>query len=269
MTTSLIITTYNWKEALALTLKSALFQTQLPEEIIVADDGSTSDTKDLIKNFQQESRTPINHVWQEDKGFRASKIRNKAVAQAKGSYLILVDGDVILHRKFIEDHKNQAQQNFFIQGGRVLIGKSKTSALITHQKFYTFHPFSLGIGNRKNTIRSESLSKLFSFPIDSLKAIRSCNWGLWRSDFINVNGFNEDFEGWGREDSELAARLLNSGVKRFNLKFQALVYHLYHKENSRHRLRKNDEILDQTVNDKIHWCDNGVNQYLAKDLRLD
>ena len=78
-----------------------------------------------------------------------------------------------------------------------------------------------------------------------------------------VNGFNEDFIGWGREDSEFTARLLNCGLMRKNLKFSAIAYHLYHTLNDRAHLTANDELLRNTVERKVRWCEKGVTAYLA------
>jgi GT2 family glycosyltransferase len=85
---------------------------------------------------------------------------------------------------------------------------------------------------------------------------------FWREDVIDINGFNEEFLGWGREDSEFAARMQNAGIKRINFKFGAIAYHLYHPEHTRARLAKNDELLEQTLQQKKIWCEKGVSQYL-------
>ena len=50
-------------------------------------------------------------------------------------------------------------------------------------------------------------------------------------------------QGWGREDSEIAVRLFNSGIGKKRLKFNGLTYHIYHKENDRSGLAENDEFL--------------------------
>ena len=101
---SLIITTYNWPEALFLVLKSVKNQIRMPDEVIVADDGSTKETARLIKKFSKEFKLEIIHSWQKDEGFRAAMSRNKAIAKAKGDYIIMIDGDMILHPNFINDH---------------------------------------------------------------------------------------------------------------------------------------------------------------------
>ena len=120
MRCSLIITTYNWKEALELVLLSALSQSISPDEIIIADDGSRDDTKQLIENYIKKSDIPIIHSWQEDNGFRAAQSRNKAISKSSYEYIILIDGDIILEQNFIRDHKRFAKKGFFSQGGRAV-----------------------------------------------------------------------------------------------------------------------------------------------------
>ncbi|MFH1561947.1 MAG: glycosyltransferase [Nitrospirota bacterium] len=135
---SLFITTYNWPEALELCLMSVLRQTLTPDEIIIADDGSKEDTQRLIESYTPEFSVPLVHVWQEDKGFRAASIRNKAVAQSRFSYLIFIDGDMILDRNFIGDHLKFAEKNCFLQGSRVLLDKT-LSKKVLYPKFDTYN----------------------------------------------------------------------------------------------------------------------------------
>ena len=108
MKLTLIITTYNWPESLLLVLKSIEFQTILPDEVIIADDGSTRETYDLINNFKKKSNLKILHSWQEDIGFRAARSRNNAIHISSGEYIVLIDGDSVLHPQFIKDHLDKS-----------------------------------------------------------------------------------------------------------------------------------------------------------------
>jgi hypothetical protein len=85
---------------------------------------------------------------------------------------------------------------------------------------------------------------------------------FFKQDCININGFNNDFEGWGREDSEFVVRLLNSGINRKNLRFNAIQLHLWHNENTRASLQQNDIILQNAIDNNAKWCDNGIKRYL-------
>jgi glycosyltransferase involved in cell wall biosynthesis len=258
---SLIITTYNWKEALAAVLKSAFAQAELPKEIIIADDGSGEDIRALVEQMAKVAPVPLLHSWHEDRGFRASESRNRAMALATGEYIVIIDGDMVLHPDFLKSHRAAARKGQFLQGKRVLLSPSATKATLAgDHMLYNF--FSGGIKNRFNAINSPFLSGLFSKKTARLKGIRSCNMAFWREDMVRVNGFNEDFVGWGREDSEFVVRLQNSGIQRKNLKFGGVAYHLHHNENARTSLPANDRILEQAVAQHSAFCQNGINKHL-------
>lgn len=171
MNISLIISTYNWKEALALVLKSAFAQTIAPNEIIIADDGSTDETDQMIAALKPLSQVPLIHIFQENHGFRAAAIRNKAIATAHGDYIVLVDGDMILERHFIADHIRAARSGWFIQGSRVRINSSTTDDMLKSDRIRRIVFFSKGIKNRKNSLRSTLLSALTSLEIKHASGI--------------------------------------------------------------------------------------------------
>ena len=110
-------------------------------------------------------------------------------------------------------------------------------------------------------IRSKFLSKIFTKVDKNLKGIRSCNMSFFKEDLIRVNGFEEEIEGWGREDSELAVRLFNIGCKKKKLKFEALTCHLYHNENDRSSLKKNDEYLENAIKSKKMKAKKGLDDH--------
>lgn len=266
---SLIISTYNWPEALQLVLQSALQQKRMPEEIIIADDGSTQKTADCIRLFQKKSPIPIIHAWQEDNGFRAAKSRNNGVLNSRGDYLIFVDGDTILHTNFIADHLVLAEKNVFTVGSRVLLQAKETQQYLQSQTF-SFSWFSTA-DNKLNALHclalARKLAKKQCNPIETLIfKVRSCNMAVWRQDYLAVNGFNQDFCGWGREDSEFALRLFKKGLSMKRIKCATIQYHLYHQENDRSQLNQNDDLLNNTLNTLDYRCKNGLDQ-LTKNNR--
>jgi len=261
MAASLIVTTYNRPDALALVLAAATNQTVPPTEILVADDGSGPETGELVRRLAAGSATPIRHLWQEDQGFRAARCRNMAIAAATGDYLIFIDGDMVPTRDFVADHLQMARPGCFVQGSRVLVDQ-KATARVLKEGWRESGLFSPGLGNRKNLLRFPLLARILLHPSTSDHGIRTCNFACWRRDAIAVNGFNEDFHGWGREDSEFAVRLLNAGAKRINLKFMARAFHLHHPEAEREKLAANDAILEQARIEKKTRCDRGVNLHL-------
>jgi glycosyltransferase involved in cell wall biosynthesis len=261
MKCSLIITTYNWPEALELTLRSALAQSEPPDEVIVADDGSGPQTAAVVARHAAASSVPVVHSRQEDDGYRLSASRNRAVAVARGEYVVIVDGDMVLHPEFIRDHRRLARKGTFIQGSRVLLFEGNTRRRMQSGEL-GISPFEAGIGNRKNAVRVPAIAGRLARPTDSLRGIRGCNISFFRDECIAVNGFNEAFRGWGREDSEFAVRMFNSGVLRRNVRFSAIAAHLWHPENTRGSLPENDRLLEEAIARKSRWCDNGIDKYL-------
>ena len=264
MKLTLIITTYNWPESLLLVIESIRRQTIPPDEIIIADDGSNNKTKDLITNFNKEFAMNIIHSWQEDNGFRAARSRNSAILKSTGEYIVLIDGDTILHCDFIKDHIMNAEPGNFVQGKRSLISKKQTNKALIEKKI-NFSFFSFGLKNRKNSIHSNLLSSIFSNDKNHLSGVKSCNMAFYKKDCMQINGFNNQFEGWGREDSEFVVRLINSGVKRKSVRFNAIQFHLWHNENPRVSLIKNDEILNDAIHNQKNWCKNGINSLEEND----
>ncbi len=262
---SLIITTYNWPEALFLVLKSVKNQFKMPYEIIVADDGSNRKTASLIKKFSKEFKLEIIHSWQEDKGFRAAMSRNKAIAKAKGDYIIMIDGDMILHRNFIKDHICFAKKNSFVQGMRAKLSEQKSNEIMKTKDIH-FKKFDKGLKSKRYGIHNKLLASIFSGTcyIYKLNMLQTCNMAFYRNDALKINGFNEDFIGWGREDSEFGARMLHSNIIRRDLRFAAVAYHIHHEGNSRKMLDHNHKIYLNTLENKLVRCENGIDKYIIK-----
>lgn len=259
--TTLIISTYNWVEALELVFISLLSQTKKPFEVIIADDGSDERTKELINNYKSKFSCPLIHLWQEDKGFEKSKILNKAIKKSSGNYIIQIDGDVMLHKRFIEDHINNSKKGMFISGTRVLLGE-KISKELLKNKMIRLNFFTKDITNKHYTLRIPQLTGFLKKPSkDNQKVIlsvRGCNMSFWKNDLLEVNGYEENMTGWGREDSEISARLINIGVKKINLKFSGIQYHIFHPSLPKDRLNINDVILQNTVNKNLKYAVNGI-----------
>lgn len=264
MKVSLIITTYNWESALRLSLKSVLKQTQLPLDVVVADDGSRPSTQALIDEMREQFPCKLKHVWQEDKGFRAGKIRNRAFAVCEGEYIIQIDGDIIMHPRFIEDHMKEARKGYFLSGGRVKL-KEGVSADFEKAGEYKLSFFSKGIRRRINGLRCPLLTPFFHNYKKGRMYGRGCNMSFWKEDLWAVNGYDEAFVGYGFEDFDLPARLNRYGIQRRFIKFKAIEYHIYHNEHStKHDMSVNESIYNRNNENKLIRCQYGIDQYLEQ-----
>ncbi len=262
---SLCISTYNRPSALALCLESVLTQSELPDEIIIGDDGSETETKELVEKFIETSPIPVIHIWHPDDGFRLSTIRNKSFAKATSEYIIQVDGDVILHKHFIKDHIRFARRGTFVCGGRSLLSASLTKEIISNKSYRGISLFSTELSKKYNAIHNILLSRLnylFQRGKQQYKYVLGANMSFWKSDILEINGYNESFKGWGKEDNELAIRLCNAGVKIRLIKFAGIIYHLYHAEASRDNIEQNEKQLQESINNNFTFVQNGVSSYL-------
>ena len=259
MKLSLIVTTYNWPEALRKVLDSIALQTVTPFEVIIADDGSSLETKELIEAYQSKLKCPLVHCWQEDKGFRVARNRNHGIVTSKGNYIVFIDGDMILAPKFIEDHIGTAEQGYFVQGRRAYLNKQLSTALLASDQMP--HIFMRGIKHRELAMRLAFMPKIFTeSKRSSLARAMTANCAFWRDDAYRVNGFNNDFEGWGPEDVEFFLRLFNVGLTCKKLNFKSNCYHIYHPSSSTASLERNTKLLDDTIRRQLTTCKNGLLQ---------
>ena len=237
---------YNRPSELGRVLDSLLIQSVPPHEVIVADDGSGPETGELLRELASGAPFPMVHSWQEDKGFRAARSRNLAVRKSTGDYIIFLDGDCVVEMCFIEDHLRLAERGCFLQGKRVLVGREASEGfgqeLANSRGRLLALALSGGISNSHHVIR------LPAWPASrgsSMRGIKTCNMGVFREDLFAVNGFDEAFEGWGREDSEFVSRLYMHGLRRKEHPFMAVCFHLWHLAVSRGSLERNDEMLEK------------------------
>lgn len=251
-----------------MVLQSLAEQTYRDFEVIIADDGSDEKTAALIAELKASLPFAIQHVWQEDEGFRAAKIRNKAVAKARGDYLIFLDGDCVVPKNFLARQQKFAQQGWFLAGNRILLAENFTKEVLQKQiPIYTFGVKKWCVLRFKSQC-NRILPLLFlpniffrKLRTKSWHGVKTCNLGVWYKDFIAVNGFDESFKGWGYEDSDLVIRLLKNGVKRKDGRFALTVFHLWHPQQDRKTAAHNFEKLtfSQLGDIKAHT---GIDQYL-------
>jgi glycosyltransferase involved in cell wall biosynthesis len=233
---SVVVTTYNWPEALSMVLKSLADQTDRNFEIVIADDGSGDETAQVIKDFAAQSPIPVKHYWHEDNGFRVAKARNGAIGLCEGDLVIFIDGDCCLMPDFITRHRKAATKGCLVSGKRVFLKERLTKTLLARK--WAFHRWPrpmlflialFGFANRPfQFIRLPHNGPwLWEHEKDWQKA-QTCNLAVFKSDIDKVQGFDESYEGHGWEDSDFVLRLLRSGLKRKNVEYCSPVLHLFH-----------------------------------------
>jgi glycosyltransferase involved in cell wall biosynthesis len=269
MRTAVIVPTYNRTDALAAVLEGFLAQDDLDFELVVADDGSTPDTRAVVEAFQKRAPFRIKHVWHEDQGFRLSAIRNRAAAATNAEYLIFNDGDCIPPPYFVATHKRLAERGSFLAGNRLLLSEDFTRRILASQ--VAVHSWSrwkwLGARVRGNINRWLPLVRLpnggFRRHVrQRWQGVKTCNMSVWREDLLRVNGMDEAFSGWGLEDSDLVIRLYRAGVRQKTARFSAPVFHLWHRESDRSKLPDNQKRFDELLHSDRVRAAQGIDRYL-------
>lgn len=238
MKTAVVISTYNNPEPLRKTLLGFLAQTYTDFAILVADDGSDDRVRGLLAEPIFDP-LPIQHVWHEDRGFRLSAIRNRAIAQSTAEYLIFCDADCVPRDDYVESHIRHARPNYFIAGARVNIPAA------VHQTFSDEEILSQRIFDAGFLAGKRAALKRYRWRLSRGSRWESClNWltfrycvfsgsnsSAWRDDLLAVNGFDESFTGYGSEDRDIGIRLHNNGVRSRYLKFSLVQMHLDHPQS--------------------------------------
>ena len=257
---SVIVTTYNRADALDAVLRSLANQTDHEFEVVVADDGSTAATADIVTAWKNKAGRRLIHVWHEDRGFRAAEIRNRAILASQGDYCIFLDGDCIVRKDFVEVHRRLAQPGWFVAGNRTLLSRQLTEKILGERLFPEGWSFAGWMAQRARG-GVNRLSALVSLPLGPLRTLRqrswrgarSCNLAIWRADLERIDGFDAEYSGWGKEDSDIVVRLLHAGARRKDGMFATGVLHLWHADADRSALTANESRLSDIISsDQIH-----------------
>ncbi|TXF97934.1 glycosyltransferase family 2 protein [Massilia arenae] len=249
-TISVVITTYNRPDALEAVVEACFLQDDKNFEIIIADDGSTANTRECIERLAARSPVPLKHVWQPDDGFRAAMARNRGTLAATGDYIIFLDGDCVPQRDFIRRHRSLAQPGFLVSGSRILLSQALTERVLREHVDVA----GMKVGERLRYRLAGDMNKVIQTMLRwpdvgrvrrkfSWRRIKSCNLAVWKSDLLTVNGFDESFTGWGHEDSDLVVRLFHAGVLRKDGALATEVLHLWHREAQRDQESSNRKVV--------------------------
>lgn len=241
MRTAFVVLTYNRADALLAVLRALAPQCGPEHLVVIADDGSRPEQVRALRDNLPRFAAPVRHVWHPDVGFTAARARNLGAAHApEADYLVFLDGDCIPAPHFARMHARLAAPGHFVNGSRVLLSEALTRRVLEGAiDLATLR--AAGWMRLRATGGVNKLTHLLAWPDAPLrveerfrwKGIRSCNFGVWRSDFAAVDGFDESFSGWGHEDADLVLRLHHRGVRRTNGFLATEVLHLWHRENSR------------------------------------
>jgi glycosyltransferase involved in cell wall biosynthesis len=249
---SLIITTYNSAVDLALVLASIQDQTVAPIEIIIADDGSETQTRDLILKHQNAFPCRLIHSWQPDRSFRLSRSRNLAALKASGDWLLFIDGDCLMPPQFIETHQRLAESRHLIFGARKLLGEINANTLRQ-------------LSDRTRLLKAYfSGKKFWRLPVGLFRTYPRRSWGKFRGFLMGIDadlyrscgGFDESFRAWGLEDSDFAIRAIRAGASLKDGRYANAVLHLYHPEPSKDMKSSNEMLFIRLKSERDRFLPN-------------
>lgn len=270
MKCSVILSTYNSPEWLRKVLWGYLAQSEKDFEIVIADDGSKEDTRELIESFQGLFKFPVVHVWHPDDGFKKTIILNKAILASSSDYLVFSDGDCIPRGDFLEIHLRRRMRGYFLSGGYYKL-PMKLSQKINHEdiklqnafdfKWLWKHGLPKSYKNLKLVAKKFKLEWILNATTTTTPSWNGHNASGWKKDILDVNGFDERME-YGAEDREMGDRLWNKGIKSKQIRYSAICLHLDHARGyvRKEALEKNHQIWRETKKTKRTWTDHGINK---------
>lgn len=264
---SVIISTYNSPLWLSKVLWGFAAQTDTDFEIVIADDGSTEDTAQLIKDFQQNSNLTIQHVWHPDNGFQKCVILNKAIVASKGNYLIFTDGDCVPRREFVAVHRAKAKPGYFLSGAYFKLPMSCSQAIdkaaiesgdAFNIDWLIQHGYPVN-GKKLRLTASGLMADVYNALIPTAKTWNGHNASGWKKDILAVNGFDERMQ-YGGEDCEMGDRMKFNGIKVKRIRYTAICVHLDHARGyvTDEMRAKNKQIRKNTQQQKKRYTEYGI-----------
>lgn len=245
MKLTLVFTTYNSPRWLQKVFWSVLEQDYADFEVIVADDGSGPETRELIESHRAEfaaAGIPLRHVWQRDDGFRKCRILNKALLHASHEYVVFTDGDCVMRRDFLRVHAEAATPGSYLSGTYFKLPMETSEAIsrddIVSQRCFdrswlVEHGLEGNRGRLKLT-RSAGLARLLNRVTPTACNLKGSNASAWKADLLAVGGMDERLESGG-QDRELGVRLQNHGLRARHVRFDAICLHLDHARGYRNK----------------------------------
>ncbi|MFZ0390300.1 MAG: glycosyltransferase [Calditrichia bacterium] len=247
LTITAIIPVYNRKENLKKVLISLNYQSRIVDEVIISDDGSQEDIPAAVREVLPELKFKVKYIRQEDKGFRAGKCRNNAIRESGGDYLLFIDQDIIATENYVKTFFKKKQADTFLVAYPVHLTETQSSQM-SFEKIRNMKFENLLTPPQVRKIHKQFLKDGYEYVIKRIfrtrsykPKLRSGVFGVYREQIIKVNGFDENYQGWGNEDDDLGRRLYKAGLIGHNPFYSEFPLHLFHPVNVTGRERTNLE----------------------------
>jgi len=233
MKLTVVVTTFNRAASLEKVLWSLNAQTRLPDEVVVSDDGSSQDVHQSLKRYADSLSFDLVFVRQEDRGFRLARCRNNGVRAASGDYIVFLDQDIVATPGYLDLYARHAKPAEFLVAYPVMLDERQSDAL-SLETIRRGDCAVVASGDQLGKVRSQYRKDTFYRFLrrvsgrGSRPKVRGGAFGVSMADFARVNGFDENYVGWGAEDDDLGRRLYKAGVKGRTVFLHDFPIHLWH-----------------------------------------
>lgn len=264
MKTSIIICFYEKSDYLKCCLDSLKNCTDDFDEVVVADDGSSQKVVNEVKKYIEDYPFPIIHAWHVRNGARRAACRNNGIRHASGDYLIFLDADFVVLPNAIKSHINEAKPGWFAAGrckysteeqtGRIFSSEISNDLL---ENIYAELPEKPILKEHREFVRYGILRKLRL--ASAKRQTFGGHFSIYKKDVESVNGYDENYVGWGGEDQDIAMRLVMAGLRGTSVIKTARILHLWHPKEIGGKHWKEGVNAEYFLRKIIPaYCDNGL-----------
>jgi glycosyltransferase involved in cell wall biosynthesis len=270
---SIIVTTYERPDNLRRVLASIAGQRGVDGnlEVIVADDGSRDETRVVVQRFRRQARFPVRFVTHEHRGFCPGRCRNEGVAASEAEYLLLLDGDCLIPPDHVRIHLDRRRRGIVRMGDCLRLSQAASSH-VTDEMAIGGKFQSLASSSERWRLRRRACSTWWynARRHPGKPALIGNNLGLWREDYERVNGFDENYVGWGCEDDDFGKRLRRAGVRLESILWWTNTYHLWHPihPTAPARWSQGPNVEYYRRGFRLTRCGNGLTKRSPRDIAL-
>jgi len=277
MKISVIVPVYNRLEHLRALFLCLLRQKKQADELIITDDGSSQKVLDFIGDLIPKAQFKVKHIYQEDKGFRKTRALNNAIRNSTGDLLIFCDQDLIFGEEYIETIANNIKSNIFLMGrAHHTTEEQKNLILSDIENINSYNEiikklpakYIKTIDKMLKEDRKRRIIKTLRLAKRGIKLV-GMSYALMRETYLKVNGYDENYIGWGQEDDDFGNRLTVAGINGRELITQNIQLHLWHysdptkvhSSNEEYYYKRKKEIFSK----KDFFCKKGYEDSKIRD----
>lgn len=262
---SVIICFYERTQHLFRCLDSLEFNRDYFDEVVISDDGSSEETRILVESKIKEYSFKIFFITRESKGFEVAATRNNGIRYASGKYLIFIDCDLTILPNTLAIHVKNARKRKFVIGHCKYLDQQNSKCILENhlnspQEIIDLYASISDKPLIKLEKRQRKLNLFFSLRLHSFrKQSLGGHFSIHKEDILKVNGYDENYKGWGAEDADLGRRLVKSGCRAIAKQSSAKVLHLWHQREHSSENWKNGKNINYFERKKINsYCKNGL-----------